>query len=139
MHILIAEDQDNCAALLKRLLDISGLSVCSITTVHTLAETFAAIREKTPDLLILDLKLEDTPAASATVLAIPELAIVAPVVVMSGSTPDAFMVQCHRAGAMAYLHKQLFLRPGFEAFLQHALVTARMNWKRDHAPHAATA
>lgn len=130
MRILIAEDEPNAAELVRRLLTLSGLDICAFELVGTLEEAVDKVKSEPPDVLILDLRLKDTPA-SAAVMAIHELARLCPVVVMSGSQPAEYMAKCHAAGAMAYLHKQMFLRPGFEAFLQHAIVTARMNWKRD--------
>lgn len=131
MNLLITEDSPNAIELIRRLLDLAHAPVCEIRTTDSIAETLREQDREAPDLILLDLNLADA-TPEQTIRTIPHLVKKSAVVAISESDPERYMLPCHHAGAGAYLWKPMFLRPGFEAFLQHALATARLNWKREH-------
>jgi DNA-binding response OmpR family regulator len=132
IRILLAEDDDNSAALLHRIL---GPITDRFDVEKTLigAERKAALYEY--DVVILDLRLEDSDIEN-TIRAIPRLkrATKAPIVVITGMPDPDLEQQCLNAGADKFLAKN-------EAYslttniLHQAVYVALMHHPKNRGPN----
>lgn len=103
MRILLAEDEDNAAEIMRRFLG----SLASVIDVRkSLDETLMAARTNDYDIIILDLRLTDS-EASHSIEAIRTLKHTgnAPLLVVTGVADPDIERKCREAGADAYMHK----------------------------------
>lgn len=120
-HILIIEDSPTVAeACRAHLRDLEA----EIRVVETLAAALAALRERPPDLVLLDVKLPDGDGLSL-LAAIGELKSSPPVVVMTAHGSVATAVEAMRAGASDFLVKP-FDGPRLLTTVHNALEQGRL-------------
>src|SRR5215216_4535861 len=103
MDILIIEDDIGARMLLKFKLRKWETKVGHINfeTASTLDEAFRTLRFFTPQLITLDLTLA-AGSLEDTILSIPTLSKIAPVVVISGTVTGPEQNQCLAAGASLF-------------------------------------
>lgn len=106
VRILVVDDEEGYRILLPRLLEPIGTTFLTASTLQEAKEIMA--QQPPPDFIFLDLKLPDSPQATMTLAAVPELRGFnpeAPLVVLTGD-PDEKIAQVAKAmGVDAYRTK----------------------------------
>ena len=103
-HILLIEDNPNDAELLEVILRSEAHAEANIERVKRLAEALPLLRERTYDLILLDLTLPDErglPVFQAVQEAAPHL----PIVILTGLADEMLATETVRLGAQDYLVK----------------------------------
>lgn len=138
MNILAIEDDKDFAKWCEVLIRDAGIKAAPFTICDKLSDGLQYAREHCPALILLDLNLTDT-QREQTVLGIPELDKLAPVVIVSGlgatNGIDPELLQlCYQAGAVGHIFKK-HLIPTCSEMVAGLLVAAGYNWRRIHFPH----
>lgn len=123
LHILVAEDNENAAALLRRAIRriVNGHRVTFVKTL-----TAALSKLTSADVLILDLNLPDSPAP-ATIATLRAISGIVPTIIYSAMNDDPRTVrQCLEAGAGAMLAKDTFTGPAVQTALAAALARSEL-------------
>jgi DNA-binding response OmpR family regulator len=128
MKILAIEDEPNICTLLRKLLSEADIKISDFRCLSTLSAGIEEVKNFTPDIIFLDLKLPDSPDGTDSVKVIPYLKSIAPVLVLTGLA-DSFFVECLEAGAEDCLDKKLYILPSNMSFLAHAIARAKLKWK----------
>ena len=110
--ILIVEDDDASRYGLKGLLDSEGYRV---TEAASLAGAEEVIRERTPDVLILDITLPDGDGAEWLRIQQKSAPLPFPVIALTGVTADQDRRRIEEAGTCSVLHKPVNVNLLFEA------------------------
>lgn len=136
-QVLIVDDDESVAELAATVLWESLTGPVSFATAPTVRRAQAAIRRRTPNLILLDLSLadgDDGLGLLRSLRAAPETASL-PVIVMTGAEPTQAMRECFTQGASDYICKPL--RHGeLEARAHKLLGEAPLRWGPLHLDHA---
>lgn len=100
MTVLLIEDQPAAAMLVMNVLSCDGIDVISAPSVK---EGLAAASGTQISAILLDLLLDDGDATDS----IPDLARVAPVIVMSGVDSAKWVTRSRDSGAVGFIHKDI--------------------------------
>ncbi|MEW5757642.1 MAG: sigma-54 dependent transcriptional regulator [Pseudomonadota bacterium] len=130
-YVLVVDDEPDIRALVKEILEDEG---CEVRVAQDGEHARAALRERDPDLVLLDIWMPDIDGISffKQNLALQQPKI--PVIVMSGHGTVETAVEATRLGAYAFLEKPLSLNKLLPA-VEGALAAA----KTDAAPDKAAA
>lgn len=104
LHILLIEDNDGDAELLRAYLEDLPGKRFHVHHVKTLAEAGARLPDDSVDLIVLDLDLPDS-SGLHTIEHIHEVAPRTPVVVLSGVADEELGQRAIQVGAQDFLHK----------------------------------
>lgn len=127
MRILHVEDDSNVRGVIRKLLT-EVAPICQTFYEAANFESGLKTLETSPiDVVLLDLGLPDS-STNQTIERIPLIDKYASVVVLSGQSAHLYRVQCHKAGAMAFLEKTAYVKA--PAFLADAIFTAAQSWAR---------
>lgn len=102
--LLLVEDDDGDADLVRELLDHIDQVSYEVVHVRTLRETLATLPSRQIDVVLLDLRLEDAEGLEA-VRKVRAAAEEVPIVVLTGADDDSMAFDCLEAGAQDYLLK----------------------------------
>jgi light-regulated signal transduction histidine kinase (bacteriophytochrome) len=102
IHILLVEDSETHAALIREALEAGHIPV-KLTVAQSLAEAQVYLGKSTPHLAIIDLMLPD--GSGTDLLQGQEGMTSYPAIVMSGQGDEAAAVEAMKAGALDYLVK----------------------------------
>jgi len=105
-HILVVEDHDESAELLRMVLEIAGHHVQSVATGRRAIQTLASEDEHEdskykPDLILLDLRLPDMHGTEVVRELRKNLPEAPPVVFLSADPPQALKEAANSVGATA--------------------------------------
>jgi signal transduction histidine kinase len=103
-HVLLVEDNPSDAELLAEALSARTADEFEITHVERLEQAARAAREKSFEVLLLDLGLADTQGLETLVAARAQIPQV-PIIVLTGTDDDELGVRALQAGAEDYLVK----------------------------------
>lgn len=133
--ILIIEDDENMAELMRRMCLDAGIKPREFRVVNTLEAGLSAMNDGPPDLAIADLSVPPLSEEDFIALGIPQISRRVPLVVVTGSANPDVVFQCHAAGAQACLLKQGIIATKCGVFIfAQTIIQATLNWKREHAP-----
>src|SRR5688572_21347239 len=104
MKILVVEDNPGDVALLEEYLLNAGLGRYELSSAETLGEARETLRERSPDLIFLDLGLPDAQGPEV-VSQVREQAGSVPIIVITGQGDRSLEERCFRAGAQQFHHK----------------------------------
>src|SRR5712692_5827215 len=104
MKILLVEDNQSDARLLREALDDGGLQDCELVHVVRLGDALERLAQEPFDALFLDLSLPDAQGVGI-VAAIQQRTPAMPVVVLTGTDDAQLGVAAIQAGAQDYLVK----------------------------------
>ena len=104
-HVLVVEDDDDYAQLLGEMLDRNRELPLDATRVASLEAAFAALRDFTPDLILLDLNLPDE-SGLRTLRRLRDHAPGSAIVVLTSMSEPNLALQVITMGAQEYLVKQ---------------------------------
>jgi diguanylate cyclase len=104
MEALLVEDNPDDALFLKACLDRNSSNPIAVTRAGCLAEAVAALRERTFDVVLLDLHLPDASGRDC-VEQIQQADPRAPIVVLSGQSDEDYAVEILNRGVQDYLVK----------------------------------
>lgn len=104
MLVLIIEDNPADALLLSECIAETGISISSLSTAASLAETAMLLREKHFDIIFLDLSLPDTNNENALEY-IRRIAPHTPIIVVSGMSDQKRALKTITEGAQDYIFK----------------------------------
>ena len=127
MRVLVVEDNEADSTLFRLLLELSGHTV---ETVSTAKNAVVAIRQSTPDVILLDLKLPDASGVALVNQLRAEPAVQpVPILAVSAYT-ERFQSKAQLdAGCDAYIAKPLDTRT-----LVHQVETTKRKAAREAAP-----
>ena len=118
MKVLLIEDDDNFAfvidALLRRDANVS------VTRVNYLEGAVAALDERSPDIILLDLSLPDADGL-ATLSRLRQYSGQIPIIVLTGNRDEESAIEAVRSGAQDYLVKGEFENRGLLRALHYAI------------------
>lgn len=103
-RVLLVEDNSADASFIERRLSASEHLGYAVTRVETLASALTVLRNKTVDVVLLDLTLEDS-AGIETVVAVNREVPEVPIIVLSGHEDVTTAVQCVTEGAQSFMVK----------------------------------
>jgi diguanylate cyclase (GGDEF)-like protein/PAS domain S-box-containing protein len=124
-RILLVEDEDSDAHLLRQLLKQAPNFAFDITWVKSLAEAQRHLHEHEPDVVLLDLTLPDS-SGLATVQAGRSAAGALPLIVLTGHNDPEFALQTLEAGAQDYLIKGEFQANDLIRSMRYAMSRAKL-------------
>src|SRR5689334_3282590 len=101
MRVLLVEDSDSEARALQELLEMAQWSVHRVSTLRSAID---AVRERSIDLILLDLGLPDSDAPT-TLVRLREATRAIPIVVLTGLADDDAAISAVSAGAQDFLVK----------------------------------
>jgi DNA-binding response OmpR family regulator len=125
-HVLIVEDNRNLATGLRNNLEIEGYAVVVATDG---AEALAAVHERTPALVILDLMLPGDADGYRVLRTLREEGYAMPVIILTARGEEAEKVRGFRLGADDYVTKPFGL--------MELLARVAAHLRRSAEPHAA--
>jgi PAS domain S-box-containing protein len=125
MHILLVEDNNGDARLLRLLLAEADPNHFKLTHVDRLAAGIACVQNGGIDLVLLDLSLPDTHGFE-TLHLMHAAAMGIPIVVLTGIEDEALGLQLIQRGAQDYLVKSQVTGPLLRRSLHYAIERARM-------------
>jgi DNA-binding NtrC family response regulator len=105
-HILVVDDEADIRNLIQEILSEEGYEVA---TAGTAAEARGAIRDRSPDLVLLDIWMPDTDGISLLTEWQQERRLNCPVVILSGHGTVETAVEATRLGAADFVEKPLSL------------------------------
>jgi len=118
LKVLLIEDDDNFAfvidALLRREANVS------VTRVNYLEGAVAALDERSPDVILLDLSLPDA-SGLATLSRLRQYSGQIPIIVLTGNRDEQSAIEAVRSGAQDYLVKGEFENRGLLRALHYAI------------------
>jgi len=118
-HVLLIEDNPGDADLVRlRLVD--GKTKVDVNCVKRLSDGLAALKEKLPAVILLDLNLPDSQGAE-TFRKILENAPDVPVVILSGQDDEALAMKALHQGVQDYLVKGAFSSSSLERAMRYAV------------------
>jgi DNA-binding response OmpR family regulator len=120
LRILLVEDEQDFAEIMKIRLAKEANPPLEITCVPTLRQALEAIAETTFDLVLLDLMLPDS-GGIQTFVSLRAQARHTPIVIMSGLDSDSLAIDAVRKGAEDYLVKGEITARTLERSLRYAL------------------
>jgi signal transduction histidine kinase len=124
-RILIVDDDVALCELVKRVLDRAGYTVTYENSGEKAKET---LRNDTPDLMLLDLKLADTDAEQF-LAEISAEAPPPPFVVITGQGDERVAVQMMKLGALDYLLKDAQFIHFLMGVVERALAQVEIRWQ----------
>jgi two-component system cell cycle sensor histidine kinase/response regulator CckA len=110
LHILLVEDRDEDAELVKRELQRAEIT-CRTQRVDTAEGLRAALREFAPDLVLADYSIPGFGGLAALEILRREAPLV-PLIIVTGSLDEETAAECIKAGAADYVLKTHLLRLG---------------------------
>ena len=118
LRILIVEDQESDAEILKRIIAREGIKFVD-KIIDTKAEFIDALSSFSPDLILSDYSLPQFNGMKALLLR-QQMAPNVPFLLVTGSNNEEVAVECMKAGADDYIIKQNLIRlvPAIRAALQ---------------------
>ncbi|CAI8935996.1 response regulator transcription factor [Pseudomonas sp. GW456-12-1-14-TSB6] len=117
---LIVDDHPVVVGALRLVLESAGYKPIYVTSKGV--DVVPMLREHTPDLVVLDLKLDGF--GGLEVLArIRAIGLVCKVVIFTSAEPEHYVVRCRRAGAMAFVSKSASMQ-----HLQNAIKAVRLGY-----------
>ncbi len=127
LRILLIEDDPGDAGLIEAYLRPARFSgqAPQVMIAASLNEARGMLKERSPDLILLDLALPDS-AGLATVSTVHGLAPGIPIVVLSGHRDAEFEAEVLEAGAQDYLVKGEFDPEHISRAIRHARTRARL-------------
>ncbi|TFA81455.1 MULTISPECIES: response regulator transcription factor [unclassified Pseudomonas] len=99
---LIVDDHPVVVGALRLVLESAGYKPIYVTSKGV--DVVPMLREHTPDLVVLDLKLDGF-GGLEVLERIRAIGLVCKVVIFTSAEPEHYMVRCRRAGAMAFVAK----------------------------------
>ncbi|HKQ37087.1 MAG TPA: ATP-binding protein, partial [Verrucomicrobiae bacterium] len=152
IKVLLVEDNNNDAELLKRMLsqaqatdreqETNFIPPFYLQRVNTAAEGVERLKSADVDLVLLDLSLPDSSGLD-TFMRIHGQAPKLPVIVLSGETNEEIAIQTMRAGAQDYLAKGRVDAPLLARAMRHAVERKRaeetIRRAKEEAEHASNA
>jgi two-component system, NtrC family, response regulator AtoC len=138
-HLLLVEDEQLFAKAVCRRLQAAGYH-CSLA--HTLTDADARMKQRMPDLILLDMRLPDGAGLDLLTRLSEETATQVPVIMMTayGEIDDA--VAAMKLGALDYLKKPLDLEElilAVEKALNHLMVRKRLDYSLQRESRAVAA
>ena len=138
-HLLLIEDEQVFAKAVCRRLQAAGYH-CAMA--HTLAEADARLKEHTPDLILLDMRLPDGAGLDLLTRLSKEASPQVPVIMMTayGEVDDA--VAAMKLGALDYLKKPVDLEELMlvvDKSLKHVQMQKRLDYSLQRESRAAAA
>jgi len=124
-RVLLVEDDPGDAHLVRQALCATHDGRFDIACAGTLAEAQQELRERAPDVLLLDLSLPDSTGLD-TVRAVRLAAGNLPLIVLTGHDDTAFALQTLDAGAQDYLVKGSFNGGDLVRAMRHAISRNRL-------------
>ena len=124
-RILLVEDEESDAHLLRQSLKLSGGSGFELGWVKSLADAKNYLREQTPDIVLLDLTLPDS-SGLETVQAGRQAAGALPIIVLTGHDDPDFALRTLDAGAQDYLIKGAFRAGDLVRSIRYAISRAKL-------------
>jgi DNA-binding NarL/FixJ family response regulator len=100
--VILVEDHQMFAQALRQALEEQGIRV--LGSVATVAEARAAVRERRPDVVVIDHLLPDGDGVAAARV-VREAAPSTPVIILTGAGDDGVLVQALGAGCAGYVTK----------------------------------
>jgi two-component system cell cycle response regulator len=129
MAILVVEDDAGDFGLIKAYVKKAapglGDKLAPVVWVRTLADAIDAVRQRKPDVVLLDLSLPDS-SGLATVQAMRAALPDAPIIVLTGLDDNSLAIAALEAGAQDYLVKGHFDHDTLERAVRHALVRQKL-------------
>jgi two-component system chemotaxis response regulator CheY len=125
LRVIIAEDDDGFAELIRSTLDADGRFVVVARATNG-DEAVELVGEHHPDLVLMDIVMPVCDGISATRL-IHELDARLHVVIYTGSAEFRDVAKAEAAGAVGYLHKEALASPG----LPTALLVLHRNYLQE--------
>ena len=123
LSFLVVEDDPGDFGLIKAYLEQAmpglGGELAFVAWARTLAEGLDAVRQDTPDVVLLDLSLPDS-SGLATVQAMGAALPDTPLIVLTGVDDNALAIAALEAGAQDYLVKGRFGHDALERAVRHA-------------------
>ncbi len=118
-QVLLIEDNPGDADLVRlRLVD--GQSKADVTCVNRLSDGLAALKEKTPSVILLDLNLPDSRGAE-TFRKVLEKAPDVPIVILSGQDDELLAIKALHQGVQDYLVKGNISSSGLDRAIRYAV------------------
>ncbi|MDD2914528.1 MAG: diguanylate cyclase [Gallionella sp.] len=124
-RILLVEDDESDAHLLRQLLKNAANSSFEIAWVKSLSDAQQHLRENVPDVVLLDLTLPDSSGLD-TVHAGRTAAGALPLIVLTGHDDAEFALQTLEAGAQDYLVKGAFEADDLIRTIRYAISRAKL-------------
>jgi diguanylate cyclase (GGDEF)-like protein/PAS domain S-box-containing protein len=124
-RILLVEDEESDAHLLRQSLKLSGGGGFELAWVKSLAEAKNYLREQVPDIVLLDLTLPDSSGLD-TVQAGRQAAGALPIIVLTGHDDPDFALRTLDAGAQDYLIKGAFQAGDLIRSMRYAISRAKL-------------
>lgn len=125
LDLLVVDDEPKIQALLKETFEMKG---CRVRTSASGQEALALVEESMPQLMLLDLKLQDLDGFEV-LKQVKMRHPLLPVIVITGSFDEGIDRYVRELGALACLHKPLDLRR-----LQRCVFETARSLARQHAP-----
>jgi PAS domain S-box-containing protein len=127
VHLLIVEDEEAHVGAIRRAYETAGVDI-EIRSVGTLREFRAYVRERPPDLVLMDLKLPDGRAVEE--IKCPPQDAPFPILVMTAYGNQQIVLEVMRAGALDYVVKS----PEAFADMPHTIDRVLREWTllQDH-------
>jgi len=118
-HVLLIEDNPGDADLVRlRLVD--GKTKVNVNCVGRLSDGLAALKEKSPGVILLDLNLPDSQGAE-TFRKVLEKAPDVPVVILSGQDDEELAIKALHQGVQDYLVKGAISSSGLDRAVRYAV------------------
>jgi signal transduction histidine kinase len=118
-HVLLIEDNPGDADLIRLWL-VEGQSTVDVNCVNRLSDGLAALHDKSPSVVLLDLNLPDSQGAE-TFRKVLEQAPDVPVVILSGQDDEALARKALHQGVQDYLVKGTISSSVLDRALRHAV------------------
>ncbi len=119
-RILLVEDNPGDARLIRELLYESGIESPSVEVAATLSAAGALLREREPQVLLLDLSLPDAHGLD-TVTSALAVAPKVPIIVLTGLADQKIALQAVQSGAQDYLVKGEVDGPALGRAIRYAI------------------
>ena len=118
LKVLLIEDDANFAFVVEALL--RRQTNLSVTRVNCLKDAFAALDERSPDIILLDLTLPDADGL-ATLTRLRQRSGEIPIIVLTGNGDEESAMEAVRLGAQDYLVKGEFENHGLLRAIRYAI------------------
>ena len=117
--ILVVDDDEGMLILMAEALSAEGYGVA---TASSAKQALARLKEKTPDLMLLDLKLQDS-VGPALISTLKHEKLLVPFVVVTGQGDEKVAVEVMKQGALDYVMKNTALIDLLPSVVKHALAS----------------
>jgi len=134
IHILLVEDSETHAALVRKALE-SGPNQVTLTAVQSLAEARTRLSESLPDLAIIDFLLPD--GKGIELLPADQEAAAYPTMIMTNRGDAQTAVEAMKAGALDYVVKSAATLVDLPHIVERALRESTRIVERKEAEEAA--